>query len=191
MKLPDSISLKATDTYFTPRWFVEDVVELLWPFGVGLDPFWAEGCHVNPARKIDCRQGGNAYTDAWHKGPGSNTALVNGPFSGLYPAATAKRCVLQYLAHNIHSINILPCTPGSDYWRKYILPHFDAVAFLGRVGFEAGADIFDSDGNLTCPKGEARNGNRTEIAAVYMGPAPGAFRELVRPHAGSLLRGCF
>lgn len=174
---PTGISDKPSDRYLSPRRIMH-LVGVVWLRGIDCDPFYEPGSHVQARHNIDSRNGGNAYVDPW---PGL-TAFANGPYSRRYPGATAKRCAEMRLA-GMEVMNLCPAAPGSDYWRDFVWPHVTAVAWLGRLAFEAAVDMYDSDGRLVCKKGKASNGNRTEIALNYAGDDPELFRQVLSREA--------
>ena len=179
---PPPISSKPSDRYATPQWIV-DLVGAFWRRdGIDLDPFWDPTSTVPARHKFNARRGQNAYTRVW---PG-RTAYVNGPYSGQFPQHTAA-AVRRFLGRagergvprGREAINVCPAAVGSTYWKRDVWPVTNAVAWLGRVAFPAGVDVFDDDGRLVCPAGVAQNGNRTEIAAVYSGRFPHVFAEVL------------
>lgn len=151
------------DCYLTPFWIV-DLCNLLWD-DIDLDPFHHPKSVVGARRVIDERIGGDAYRDGWV----GRSALVNGPYSGSYSEETAKRCVSQRLSTGIESVNICPAAPGSVYWKRWIWPHAAGIAWLGRVAFVPGEDIMEDGVVVHSAGSKAKGGNRTEIAAVYLG----------------------
>lgn len=177
----DGPSLKASDRYLTPRW-VLDLVAAFWPLGIDLDPFHDPKSHVQARARIDVRAGGDANVDPW---PGV-TAWVNGPYSGRLPQATAKRCAwARVTGHDV--LNLCPAAPGSDYWAAHVWPFAAAIAWMGRLAFEAAVDVHDAKGRLVCAAGKALGGNRTEIALVYYGDEPDRFRSVFSRRAAVTL----
>jgi len=177
--------LKVTDRYLTPPHIMERA-RLIWPEGVGLDPFHEEGSYVHARSVIDVRSGGDAYFDAWPTSTCSRTAFVNGPYSSTNPAKTAELCAKRR-RQGWEIMNLCPGPSGGIYWRDWILPWSSAVALLGRLAFPAGVDIVNDDGVVLCEKGEAKGGNRTEIALVYQGDDPQRFRRVFSQIAPVLL----
>lgn len=164
----------ATDCWLTPPPQLE-LVSRLWPGGIDLDPFHDPQSTVEARERIDVREGGDAYRSRWGK-PGDRV-FVNGPYSGSNPARTLERCA-RYGAAGRHILNLCPAAPGSNYWIAHGWPWFDAAAWLGRLPFVAGRDLFDAEGKLTAKQGETVNGNRTEIGLLYTGPDVRAFRSI-------------
>ncbi len=178
---PD-VSLKASDRYSTPPWLVELVTQLLAPGGsIDCDPFSDPTSTVQASQHIDARQGGNGYVDLWQ----GRTALVNAGYSGKLPQRTAARVREQFLRGH-QMVNVCPAAVGSAYWERDVWPVASAVAFLGRVAFPAGVDVFTDAGELVCGAGIAQGGNRTEIAGVYSGPDVLLFKRLFE-HRGHVV----
>lgn len=171
-RLPDDVSLEASDCYITPRWVVE-LVECCEPEGIDLDPFHHPRTHVRARHRIDARGGGNAYVDPW---PGL-VVFANGPYSKRYPQSTARRCAWAR-ARGQRVWNLGPAAPGSDYWARYVWPWASAIVWLGRLGFEAGEDVYNKKGELVCRQGHTSNQNRTEIAMAYAGDDPDLVRSV-------------
>ena len=178
---------KPRDCYCTP----DELLDLIrGPSGfwsaVDFDPFGDPESHVRPVAWWDVRRGQDAYALGW---PVSRAAAVrygttrrsprlengplrlfgNGPYSGGNPQRTAKRTAQVFRA-GVHCMNLCPAAPGSNYWRELVWPTRPAIAWLGRLPFRAGRDIFGKDGKLVVKKGEILKANRTEIALVYQGP---------------------
>lgn len=164
----------ATDCWLTPDPQLE-LISRLWPGGIDLDPFHDPESNVEARIRFDIRRGENAYTKRWGE-PGTRV-FANGPYSGSNPQQTLERAA-RYGANGRHILNLCPAAPGSNYWIAHGGPWFDAVAWLGRLPFRAGRDLYDAQGKLTAKKGETVNGNRTEIAMLYTGPHVRAFRAI-------------
>lgn len=174
----------ASDCYMTPS-VVLDLAYALWPEGVSLDPFFDPESKVIAALGLNVRAGG----DGWSVWPvplvhgRRPTAFVNGPYSGDKPMRNA-RAVAENLERYPEVLNLCPAAIGSKYWARYVHPYCASVAALGRLAFPAGRDMYDKDGKLICKKGEAKGGNRTEIALVYYGQRVDQFERLCRVIGG-------
>lgn len=165
------------------------------------DPFHDLESILRPRVAMNVRHGWDAYRDDWNdiripvrsemgptvsyldsdiaslSGPEPRswrTSLVNGPYSADNPKRTARR-VAQYASKDREILNLCPAAPGSRYWRRHIWARANAIAWLGRLAFVAGRDMFDKKGNLIAKAGELLTGNRTEIAMVYTGADPYRF----------------
>lgn len=164
----------ATDCWVTPP-DVLVLVDLLWPGGIDLDPFWDPGCLVKSRAHYDIRKGQDAYKKRW--GEPGDRIWVQGPYSGSNPAKTAARAA-RYGVAGRHILNLCPAAPGSAYWQASVWPWVDAIAWCGRMSFVAGRDILDEAGNVKHKAGEVVDGNRTEIALNYQGPHARAFARI-------------
>lgn len=176
----DRFEERASDCYLTPD--NEIALELaFWPGGADLDAFHDPESRVVARARIDVRSGGDAYTDDWRQvaGVAAPRVHVNGPYSGRHPVRTAERCTAMHEA-GCEIVNLCPAAPGSAYWRLHVWPWAAAVAWLGRLTFRAGRDVYDKRGRLVCPRGDELDGNRTEIARVYYGPHVDRFASIWR-----------
>lgn len=175
----------ASDCWTSPP----DQVALVHKFFGGppdFDPFHDPASIVGAKITGDVRKGWDAYRDDWLKlrtpdmDPGLSlpprTVYVNGPYSADNPKRTARR-IAQYAADDREILNLCPAAPGSLYWRRHIWARTNAIAWLGRLAFVAGRDMFDKKGKLIAKAGELLTGNRTEIAMVYTGADPYRFWE--------------
>lgn len=179
---PESAPEKASDRYLT-HGAPLDVMAMLWPRGADLDPFH------DPARKgpplgrtvFDLRHGQDAYALDW--GGAGTRVWANGPYSGGNPRRTAERVAL-YALEGLEIMNLCPAAPGSDYWKRFVWPTMNAIAWCGRLAFEAAVDMTNRDGELVCKKGEVKGGNRTEIALCYAGHEPERFKSICEVVAG-------
>lgn len=163
------------------------------------DPFHDPASIIGARVAMDVRNGWDAYRDDWNgirvpdgpvvKVPPRDgdivdvtiyserpwrTSLVNAPYSSDNPKRTARR-VAQYASKDREILNLCPAAPGSRYWRRHIWARANAIAWLGRLAFVAGRDMFDKKGNPIAKAGELLTGNRTEIAMVYTGADPYRF----------------
>lgn len=136
-----------------------------------LDPFHDPASIVGARVAMDMRDGWDAYRDDW---PEFKTCFVNSPYSADNPKRTARR-VAQYAAPDREILNLCPAAPGSIYWRHHIWARANAIAWLGRLSFVAGRDMFDKKGKKIASAGDLLDGNRTEIAMVYTGADPYRF----------------
>jgi hypothetical protein len=172
------------DCYLTPPWLVDLGQEVLGP--IDEDPFHHPRSLWRARNVIDERKGGDAYRDLWR----GKAAGVNGPYSGDYPARTAARCLEMYRLTGIESINICPAAVGSIYWRKHVWPFAAGIAWLGRVGFIPGEDIYDDEGQLIEAAGsEPKNQNRFEIAAIHIGRKGAYFNKVFSKRFAVVWRG--
>lgn len=189
---------KTSDAWVTPP----DQVALTHKFFDGppdLDPFHDPASIVGARVAMDMRDGWDAYRDDWngiripvspaialpsldgdlcnvtisHERPW-RTSLVNGAYSADNPKRTARR-VAQYASPDREILNLCPAAPGSIYWRHHIWARANAIAWLGRLSFVAGRDMFDKKGKKIASAGDLLDGNRTEIAMVYTGADPYRF----------------
>lgn len=167
---------KASDCYMTPKGQV-DLVALMWPEGVDLDPFWDPETLLKSHEHFDISEGQDAYKRVW--GLEGDKILVNGPYSGSNPAKTAKRCAM-FATAGRDIANLCPAAPGSVYWKEWVWPRVHAIAWLGRLSFVAGRDQVDGKGKVTHEKGTLMHGNRTEIAMNYQGANSHTFVSLWR-----------
>lgn len=170
--------LKDSDRYLTSEWLMDKVRDFT-AQRVGVDYFHEEGSHVDPAFGVNVREGEDGYnpidTDLLLTVYGIDVGVcvhwLNGGYSGKLPQKTARLAARIRASYPMaHVLNLCPAAPGSNYWRRHVWPHVTAIAWMGRLGFEAAVDQFDKTGRLVCKKGETRNGNRTEIALCYSGP---------------------
>lgn len=155
----------ASDTYGTPESVLEPV-RRFWSDVIDLDPFHDPNSIVGARRTIDVRKGGDGYTDSWMRAP---TVWVNGPYSGDHPKRTAAVCARRACPPR-EILNLCPAAPGSTYWREWVWPYANAIAWLGRLSFRAGRRM-ELAGRVVEP-GALVHGNRTEIALVYHGVRP-------------------
>jgi hypothetical protein len=169
-----NIAETASDCWLTPQWLV-DLVGAFWPRGIDLDPFGHPRSLVRARTVFDIRDGQDAYALPWQGG----RIFVNGPYSKNHPQLTAERCALAR-DDGRELLNLCPAAPGSDYWAPLVWPWVTAVAWLGRLAFTAGSDMFAKDGRLICRAGVTKSGNRTEIAMLYYGPDVDRFRAIFR-----------
>ena len=175
-------SLKASNRYLTPGW-VLDLVRCVWPKGIDLDPFHDPKSNVGAHSFISIHDGDDAYATPWEDGNRTEyTIFANGPYSGKNPQRTAECCALAE-SRGDEVMNLCPAAPGSDYWAKHVWPRASAIAWMGRLAFEAAIDMHAGDGRLICKAGKASNGNRTEIALVYSGCQPRLFQRVFSPRA--------
>lgn len=175
--MPDQISEwveKPKDCWITPRGQL-DLIDLMWPEGIDLDPFWDPEGLVKASEGFDIRKGDDAYQMVW--ADYGSQVFANGPYSGSQPAKTAKHCA-RFGAMGRQILSLCPAAPGSNYWKKWVWPRVSAIAWLGRLSFIAGRDIHDGKGTLVHKQGTLVHGNRTEIAMNYQGPEVHTFQEL-------------
>lgn len=165
---------KPKDCWVTPPGQLE-LIDLLWPEGIDLDPFWDPEGLVKTREHFDIRKGEDAYAETW--GDYGTHVFANGPYSGGHPVKTALRCAL-FGSRQRHILSLCPAAPGSNYWKRWVWPRVNAIAWLGRLSFIAGRDLYDGNGKLTHKQGELVHGNRTEIAMNYQGPEAHTFTEL-------------
>jgi len=148
----EDVSLASTDRYSTPEWLCE-LIRLALGGTIDCDPFADPTSPVQAHHYIDARRGGNGYRDQW---PGYR-ALVNAGYGGKLPQLTAARCREQWL-RGFELVNVCPAAVGSKYWERDVWPCASAVAFLGRVAFPAGVDVYNRKGEFVCAAGVAQSG---------------------------------
>lgn len=161
-----------------------EIMAALWPRGADLDPFH------DPRRKgaslgrttFDLRRGEDAYTLPWVQ-PNVARVWCNGPYSGRNPGRTAKACA-RWRSEGLEILNLCPAAPGSDYWKRYVWPWATAIAWCGRLAFQAAVDMPDKTGAVRVKAGTVAGGNRTEISLVHMGDDPDRFVTIARSLGG-------
>lgn len=163
--------LKDSDRYLTHGPML-DLLQSMWPSGADLDPFHDPAGPRLATSVYDIRKGEDAYVLPW-----IGRTYVNGPYS--VASRTAEHIVRELDTGEVSEvISVCPAAVGSAYWRRWVWPHADAVAFAGRLAFAAAVDQVDAGGRVTVPAGVALGGNRTEIAVCYYGPNVRRFRDL-------------
>lgn len=148
-----------TDTWCTPSGQLK-LVKKLWTKGIALDPFYNKNSKVKARKYYDLKKKQDAYKLPW-----KDKTFANGPYSGKNPQRTVERCC-EFAEKGFSILNLCPAAPGSVYWYEYVWGCAAAIAWLGRLAFEAPCNIYDEDGKLLYKKGEEIKGNRTEIAMV-------------------------
>ena len=172
---------RASDRYLT-HGAPLDVLSALWPDGADLDPFHDPARSGQLGRRVfDLRAGEDAYALDW--GGAGDRVWVNGPYSGANPQRTAERCA-RFSLRGVEILNLCPAAPGATYWKRYIWPNADAIAWCGRLAFEPAVDMLAKDGRIVAKAGEVKGGNRTEIALVYFGPEGSRFKTICEVLAG-------
>lgn len=166
----------ATDRWLTPDDELERI-DMMWPQGIGFEPFKDPEAHVAAERYIDARAGGNAFVDDWDAPESNPTAFANSPYSGDNPARNAKRIVFMRRKHpRLCVLNLCIAAPGSAYWQRWVWPRVKAIAWMGRLPFRTAVDIIvtDKDTGKQIRKARAGDvvmGNRNEIAECLYGPS--------------------
>lgn len=167
------------DCLLTPQHIV-DLILAIWPDGPDLDPF-ADPKQIVPCKiALDVRRGEDAYQTSLMPPPGGRLRIwLFGPNSGDHVQRTAQlfaRTVDRARAQGlpVEILGLFPADVGSAWWKRWIWPHADDVAALGRVGFLAGRDIPFPDAHPRGGEIRYRMGHpvsvRNEHALVYVGP---------------------
>jgi hypothetical protein len=142
-----------SDDQHTPRWLL-DMVDELWPCGIGTDPAWSPTCGVKAQLTYDgsCPEQ-DGLTQPWH-----GETWLNGPYSDLAPWAT------RMAEHAVgHREGLMLCNVATSVaWFRRVRPGQPqgcrAVAFFDRrISF-----IKD---------GVERRGNDREQMMLWWGPA--------------------
>ena len=127
------------------------------------------------------------------------TFLANPPYSGGHLAKAHRKISLEVRA-GMRGIRVCPFSPGTIYWKRYVLPIFSAIACIGRHGFIALRDMRDAKGKLAVKKGTVADQNRTEMCVIldaktqdeletFVDVAAGHGWPCLFPKSGDTLRG--
>ena len=160
----DGEELLERDCYGTTRELI-DLHDLTFGHSPTLDPFFDPESPVKAGAAISIRESdardanfeeglgpvfvGSAYREDWSLIAVSGgalhnpTVLANPPYSGGHLAKAHRKISLEVRA-GMRGIRVCPFSPGTIYWKRYVLPIFSAIACIGRHGFIALRDMRDA-----------------------------------------------